>query len=502
MKKLLSVIILVEYEIGLLNEIIQSAKSLFPYEIIIVINEKRNINKKTLTESGVKCIRSDSENMRVIGAKEAKGDILLFLDDSNSISACELKQFMQPAIKDNADVVLNNLHSFFIERQKKEFPGANIIWRQIINEVLGANELKINSLLSLPNIITKKALQEIKYETLKNPVLAQIRLIEEEKKFSCHYFIETQLAKEFCLEERALNERSLVDIEKKNMNKHLVAMAEWLMKTGIRGMYHDVTRNRKLVNILKKHNTIPFSQKGWGIQSQKYNGKQLSVIIPAQNEEATIGQVICEVRKIEPLEIIVVVNGSTDNTANVATQLGATVITYKNPLGHDVGRAIGTVAAKGDILLFLDGDLVVSAKDLYPFPQAIADGCDVALNDLNPFLCKHFPLHIVTLFKYALNLACDRKDLGVGSLTAIPHAISKQFINDIGWDILLCPSVAQVNAILNDYKIECVHYVDVIKNNRLRPNENVVAKGISPTISLILGDHLEGFSYLLNHSKM
>ncbi|MEC2626723.1 glycosyl transferase, partial [Bacillus cereus] len=86
MKKLLSIIILVEYEIGLLNEIIQSAKSLFPYEIIIVINEKRNINKKTLTESGVKCIRSDSENMRVIGAKEAKGDILLFLDDSNSIS--------------------------------------------------------------------------------------------------------------------------------------------------------------------------------------------------------------------------------------------------------------------------------------------------------------------------------------------------------------------------------------------------------------------------------
>ncbi len=46
MKKLLSIIILVEYEIGLLNEIIQSAKSLFPYEIIIVINEKRNINKK------------------------------------------------------------------------------------------------------------------------------------------------------------------------------------------------------------------------------------------------------------------------------------------------------------------------------------------------------------------------------------------------------------------------------------------------------------------------
>ena len=43
-----------------------------------------------------------------------------------------------------------------------------------------------------------------------------------------------------------------------------------------------------------------------------YNGKQLSIIIPAQNEEATIKEVILEARKIEPKEIIVVINGSTD----------------------------------------------------------------------------------------------------------------------------------------------------------------------------------------------
>ena len=47
------------------------------------------------------------------------------------------------------------------------------------------------------------------------------------------------------------------------------------------------------------------------MHSSIYNGKQLSVIIPVQNEEETIEQVILEARKIEPLEIIVVVNGST-----------------------------------------------------------------------------------------------------------------------------------------------------------------------------------------------
>ena len=43
------------------------------------------------------------------------------------------------------------------------------------------------------------------------------------------------------------------------------------------------------------------------------------------------------------------------------------------------------------------------------FAKAIADGTDVALNDLNHYLDLRVPLDLVTAFKYALNLACDRK---------------------------------------------------------------------------------------------
>ncbi|MDA2623307.1 glycosyltransferase [Bacillus cereus] len=499
MKKLLSAIILVEQEINSLADVIRSIANLFPYEILVVINENMEINQNVSNEFGCKYILYNQENYyaaRVLGAKEAKGDVLLFLDANTVIPPLELKKFVQPTLEGTSDVVLNNLQSFFLERQRKQWPDSNTVWRQMVNEILGKKEFHINSILSLPHAITKDALKKINSESLVNPVLAHMRLIEKNQYFNCHYSIDTTLSKEFCLEDQDLNKRSLSVDERQIMNKHLDALAEWLKKNGTRGTYTDGIRKRDYIKILKENKHIPFSQKGWGMKSLIYNGKQLSIIIPAQNEESTIEQVIREARKIEPLEIIVIVNGSTDNTANIAKKLGATVIVYKDALGHDVGRAIGAMGAKGDILLFLDGDIMLPAKDLHPFSQAIADGFDIALNDLNPYLSRYFPLHIVTLFKYALNLACDRKDLGIGSFTAVPHAISREFLNDVGWDALICPSVVQVKAALNGHKISCVHYADVIKTNRIRPNQNVVAKGYSPTTSLILGDHLEGFSYL------
>lgn len=42
---------------------------------------------------------------------------------------------------------------------------------------------------------------------------------------------------------------------------------------------------------------------------------------------------------------------------------------------------------------------------------------------------------LVTAFKYALNLACDRKDLGVGSLIAVPNAFSRKCLKQIGYDL-------------------------------------------------------------------
>ena len=85
----------------------------------------------------------------------------------------------------------------------------------------------------------------------------------------------------------------------------------------------------------------------------------ITVIIPAFNEEASIGTVIAEIPEMVS-EIIVVDNNSTDTTAKVAKEVGATVLFEKN---KGYGNAclkglqyISQAKEKPDIVVFLDGD--------------------------------------------------------------------------------------------------------------------------------------------------
>ncbi|WP_235782014.1 glycosyltransferase family 2 protein [Paenibacillus senegalensis] len=218
---------------------------------------------------------------------------------------------------------------------------------------------------------------------------------------------------------------------------------------------------------------------------------KISVIIPVMNERRTLGAVIRQVRKIgHNLEIIVVCNGSTDGSPQIARRMGAKVITFKRPLGHDVGRSIGARAASGDILLFMDGDIVIPAKRLLPFIRAIESGADIALNQYNGPVHKK-KVHPVVLSKHALNVVLGRPDLQGTSLTAIPHAMSRSALNTIGAEYLAVPPKAQAIAVAKGLRVEAVHYVRVGKNNPGKRRTYSVQ-------NLIVGDHLEAIHWYLS----
>jgi len=82
---------------------------------------------------------------------------------------------------------------------------------------------------------------------------------------------------------------------------------------------------------------------------------RVSVIIPALNEAESLGRLLNEVPGELVHEVIVVNNGSTDNTAEVAQSAGAVVIDEPRR-GYGFACAAGVAAADGEVLVFLDGD--------------------------------------------------------------------------------------------------------------------------------------------------
>ncbi|MBP2002123.1 hypothetical protein J2Z69_003180 [Paenibacillus shirakamiensis] len=230
-------------------------------------------------------------------------------------------------------------------------------------------------------------------------------------------------------------------------------------------------------------------------QIQQHPNPEVSIIIPAMNERSTIVDVLWEANQVDPKsEIIVVVNGSTDGTDGLAQLHGAKLLRYPYALGHDVGRRVGAETARGNILLFLDADMRVPAKDLRHFVEAIRQGTDVALNDYSGPVHR-LVAHPVVLAKHTLNLMLQRPDLEGASMTAVPHALSRNALYQIGMASLEIPPLAQAIAITRGMNVRRVHQVSAGKLNASRPK----IQGTDPLSSLVIGDHLEAVHWLVQH---
>ncbi|WP_274362029.1 glycosyltransferase [Paenibacillus thermotolerans] len=490
--KKLSIVIPARNEAETLPEVLASCRKMSPYEIIVVANGCRDDSIRIAGRMGCKVIVEKdplgNDVGRAIGASAASGDLILFLDADFAIPAERLISFVRPAATGRADVVLNDLDELFVE---KKSPHSTTVWRQVFNALIRREDLNIDSLLSVPHVLTQRALRLVGAAALANPIAAHAKLIASGLRICHDDRIDVIRPNRFRPEEHNGSPLILSPSEKRIIGDHLAAFAEHVRDR--RAGFTDGGRRRDIVDRISGGQIrMPIVSAGWGKpDSSLYKGKRLSVIIPAQNEEKTLVQVIREARKIEPLEIIVVVNGSSDSTAKLAIREGAKTIYFNEALGNDTGRAIGAMASQGDILLFIDADFAIEAPDLYPYAKAVAEGVDVALNDLNHYLFLRFPLNVVTSFKYAVNLALDRKGLGVGSMVAVPHAVSRKALICAGSRMLVSPVAAQANAILHGCTAECVYRTEVDKMNKIRPDQHFSLTGYSPAVARIMGDHAE-----------
>lgn len=110
----------------------------------------------------------------------------------------------------------------------------------------------------------------------------------------------------------------------------------------------------------------------WPIMS---NYIDISIVIPAHNEKRTIGEVLDSVRAAlektsYSYDILVIDDGSSDGTADMASDKGAEVIRFPKNRGVGVARSVGVRKARGEIIIMIDADSTYPAESI---PELVSE---------------------------------------------------------------------------------------------------------------------------------
>lgn len=204
----------------------------------------------------------------------------------------------------------------------------------------------------------------------------------------------------------------------------------------------------------------------------------ISIVIPAFNEEETIGEVIDIVNiNNKNNEIIVVNNCSTDNTEQIAKQRGARVVSC-NDKGKGNAMKAGLFAATNEIVVFLDADVLNYNEDIIKLltDPIINDDIDFVKSTFDresgglvteiavkPLLDILFP----NLYKFSEPIS--------GMIASKKSLLEKtDFESDYGVDIGILLDMAKMNAKIKEVNIgSIINMSHKAKNNQVMRNMSI-----------------------------
>jgi glycosyltransferase involved in cell wall biosynthesis len=472
---LISVIIPARREAKTIKAVVQEAKRISSHlEVIVVCNGADSLTVNRARRAGAQVIEYPHplghDVGRAVGANHAKGEILLFIDADFVVPARVLRQYCHEVWK-GSDVVLNAYSGLRTGRTIHPTSQA----KRLLNFCLGRPDLNGASMTTVPHALSRRAAEVMNQDLMIPPKALATALLNQLKVKCIHAFNVSR-------KNRKRTWMLRHEVERLILGDHAEALALLLETDSKRARFTDFMRKRELIHDRSSCKRIE------GVIFEAAHRPKVSVIICAYNEQDTIGHLLAEVKKLLPYEIIVVENGSTDRTLALCQEHEVTCITLPTFVGHDVGRAIGAREARGDILIFLDADIILSSEQIKPFIIACNGHRDLVLNDINPYYHSSKMIDYVSMAKFFLNQLLDLAHLQYSSLTAVPHAIKKSVLQHIGYEQLAVPPKAYALAALKGFRIDHISGVNVIRYNKKRAYNH---KKRNVLQEMIVGDHLE-----------
>src|SRR5262245_51541491 len=110
------------------------------------------------------------------------------------------------------------------------------------------------------------------------------------------------------------------------------------------------------------------------------NASSLSIVIPARNEAVALKRLLPLLRQHYPAAEIVVVNdGSTDDTSTTCKTVGVREVAHRHGMGNGAAVKSGARAATGDVIVFMDGDGQHDPADIARLLALLDEGYDMAV---------------------------------------------------------------------------------------------------------------------------
>lgn len=110
------------------------------------------------------------------------------------------------------------------------------------------------------------------------------------------------------------------------------------------------------------------------------NPDSLSIVLPAKNEAKNLAGLLAQLKSLHPdAEILLINDGSTDETAQIAIDAGAKVITHPYSQGNGASIKTGARNATGNILVFMDADGQHDPEDISVLLEKLNQGYDMVV---------------------------------------------------------------------------------------------------------------------------